>query len=126
MKSALQRISHIITHSALPCKHGAHLFETKLGYQKIPEELYPNQRMDMLDNEAKHVNLRYLGQMGWGDLEVRAYYQRVDHYMDFGGDKKFNYGALAPPNTTGQTYPVDGMPMYTKGDTFGASLKSEI
>ena len=82
--------------------------------------------MDMLDNEAKHVNLRYLGQMGWGDLEARAYYDRVDHYMDFGADKKFNYGALAPPNTTGATYPVDGMPMYTKGETTGLGLKSEI
>jgi len=121
--SAYQAQNHAL---GIAFKNGAHLFETKLGYQHIPKELYPNQRMDMLDNEAKRVNLRYLGQMGWGNLEARAYYERVDHYMDFGGDKKLNYGALAPPNTTGATYSVDGMPMYTKGDTFGLSLKSEI
>ena len=121
--SAYQAQNHAL---GIAWKSGGHLFETRLAYQKIPEELYPNQRMDMLDNEAMHINLRYLGQTGWGGLDVRAYYQRVDHYMDFGGDKKFNYGALAPPNTTGATYPVDGMPMYTEGGTFGASLKFEI
>ena len=31
-------------------KGGNHLVEAKLGYQEVPEQLYPNQRMDMLDN----------------------------------------------------------------------------
>jgi iron complex outermembrane recepter protein len=121
--SAYRAMNHVL---GVAFRSGAHLFETRLGYQKIPEELYPNQRMDMLDNEAKRVNLRYLGQMGWGGLEARAYYERVDHFMDFGKDKKSSYGVLAPPNTTGATYPVDGMPMYTRGETAGLGLRSGI
>jgi iron complex outermembrane receptor protein len=41
-------------------KGGNHLFEAKVGYQDMPYQLYPNQRMDMLDNDQKRLNLRYL------------------------------------------------------------------
>ncbi len=51
----------------------------------MPYQLYPNQRMDLLDNEQKRVNLRYLGQFDWGMLEARAYHETVDHFMDFRG-----------------------------------------
>jgi iron complex outermembrane receptor protein len=73
-------------------KGGNHLVEAKLGYQEVPEQLYPNQRMDMLDNTQKRFNLRYLGQFDWGSLEARAYHESVDHFMDFGADKRFWYG----------------------------------
>jgi iron complex outermembrane receptor protein len=107
-------------------KGDGNLVEAKLGHQHIPYELYPNQRMDMLDNVADRFSLRYLGQFNWGSLEARAYEERVDHYMDFGKDKMYNYGALTPPNTTGATYQVNGMPMYTKGKTSGAAVKADI
>lgn len=100
-------------------KNGVHLYEAKLGYQFIPKELYPNQRMDMLDNKEKRINLRYFGQFDQVNFEARAYYERVDHYMDFGADKQFNYGT--PPGLV-----APGMPMYTKGETFGVGLKSEV
>ncbi len=108
----------------LAFKGGNHLFEAKFGYQDIPYELYPNQRMDMLGNTEHRINLRYLGQLDWGTLEARAYHQTVDHYMDFGPDKKFNYGAIT--GTSGKVWSVDGMPMYTKGKTDGASLKANV
>ncbi len=95
-------------------KGGNHLVEAKIGYQEVPEQLYPNQRMDMLDNTQKRFNLRYLGQFDWGSLEARAYQEKVDHYMDFGADKQFQYGT-AP-----------GMPMYTRSRTNGANLKADI
>ncbi|MBU3695197.1 TonB-dependent receptor [Dechloromonas sp.] len=95
-------------------KGGDHLIEAKVGYQEVPEQLFPNQRMDMLDNEQKRFNLRYLGQFGWGALEARAYHERVSHYMDFGPDKQFQYGT-AP-----------GMPMYTKSKTTGVNLKADV
>jgi iron complex outermembrane receptor protein len=44
--------------------------------------------------------------------------------MDFGADKKLNYGALT--GTSGKLWPVDGMPMYTKGKTSGASVKADV
>jgi iron complex outermembrane receptor protein len=98
-------------------KGGNHLFEAKFGYQDIPYEFYPNQRMDMLGNTQHRVNLRYLGQLDWGTLEARAYRETVKHSMDFGPDKQFLY-------TTGNT--IQGMPMRTEGKSTGASAKASI
>nr|HQV13934.1 TonB-dependent receptor [Denitromonas sp.] len=92
-----------------------HLFEGTVGVQGVPYQLYPNQRMDMLENDAKRINLRYLGQLGWGTLEARVYHEKVDHYMNFGDDKQLVYGTA-----------VNGMPMYSEGETTGASLKATI
>lgn len=98
-------------------KGGSHLVELKLGFQDVPYELYPNQRMDMLDNEQKRINLHYLGQFDWGSFEARAYHEKVDHLMEFGSDKKFLYTA---GNTT------QGMPMNTEGKMTGVSTKLAV
>ena len=105
----------------LAFRNNNHLFEAKFGYQDLPYQLYPNQRMDMLDNVEKRLNLRYFGSFDWGSLEARAYHETVDHFMDFGEDKLYNYGALV-----NNTYPVNGMPMYTEGKTNGVSIKTDI
>ncbi|MCF8185179.1 MAG: TonB-dependent receptor [Sulfuritalea sp.] len=126
----------------LAFKSGNHLVEAKFGYQNMPEQLYPNQRMDLLDNEQKRINLRYLGEFDWGALEARAYHETVDHYMDFGADKRYWYGNGAPPTGSGGPAGVGGngfpctpvgtatcaagMPMYTEGKTTGASVKGDI
>lgn len=98
-------------------KGGNHIVEAKLGLQDIPYELYPNQRMDMMGNTQNSFNLRYLGQLDWGGLEARAYHDKVDHFMEFGPDKKFLY-------TAGNT--SQGMPMNTQGKTTGAAVKASI
>ncbi len=98
----------------LAFRGGDHLIEAKLGVQDMPQQLYPNQRMDLLDNTQQSLNLRYLGQFGWGALDARAYHEKVTHYMDFGPDKQFQYGT-AP-----------GMPMHTEGKTSGVNLKASI
>lgn len=98
-------------------KGGNHIVEAKLGLQDIPYELYPNQRMDMMGNTQHSFNLRYLGQLDWGALEARAYHDQVDHFMEFGPDKKFLY-------TAGNT--SQGMPMNTQGRTTGATVKASI
>jgi iron complex outermembrane receptor protein len=118
----------------LAVKNANHLFEVKLGYQDMPEQLYPNQRMDLLDNEQKRVNLRWLGEYDWGKLEARVYHESVDHFMDFGKDKRFWYGAASggaaaiDPITCGAMTATcaQGMPMYTESKTTGASLKADI
>ena len=102
----------------LAFRGGNHLVELKLGYQDLPYQLYPNQRMDMLDNEQKRINLRYLGQFGWGSLEARAYREKVDHFMNFGSDKKFDYGTMGAS--------IPGMPMATRGETSGVSAKASL
>ncbi len=130
-------------------KGGNHLVEAKFGFQHIPEQLYPNQRMDMLDNEQKTFNLRYLGQYDWGQFEARAYYEKVDpHFMDFGPDKRYWYGPGAPPAGSGGDNAVNGspcspisgtrmvngamagcaagMPMYTKSSNTGVNVKAEM
>ena len=119
---------------------GNHLVEAKFGYQDVPYQLYPNQRMDMLDNEQKRVNLRYLGQYDWGMFEARAYHEQVDHFMDFGADKRYWYGNGAPPTGSGGSnaengFPCSpvgtstcaaGMPMYSASKTTGINLKADV
>ena len=119
-------------------KSGNHLVEAKLGFQDMPYQLYPNQRMDMLGNTQHRVNLRYLGRFDWGSLEARAYRETVDHVMDFGPDKRYWYGSLSGTGVVGTPcapirYMGDpagtcaaGMPMNTEGRTTGASVKADI
>jgi iron complex outermembrane receptor protein len=95
-------------------KNGDHLLQGTYLWQNVPKELYPNQRMDMLDNQLDRINLRYKGDLNWGQLEAQAYREDVDHYMNFGDDKQFLYGDAA------------GMPMYTDSKTIGANIKGII
>jgi iron complex outermembrane receptor protein len=98
------------------------------------EQNFPNQRMDLLDNEQKRVNFRWLGQFDWGRLEARAYHEKVDHLMDFGRDKRYWYGVdtggpgALNPLPCGPLGPncAAGMPMRTESETSGLSLKADI
>jgi len=123
----------------LAFKNDNHLFEAKLGYQDMPFQLYPNQRMDMLDNTQKSLNLRHQGRFNWGKLDTRVYHEQVDHFMDFGADKRFWYGNGVPPIGSGgptalngapcnpiSTTCAAGMPMYTEGKTSGVVIKADI
>ncbi len=64
-----------------------HLLDLKLGYQHIPYQGFPNQRMDMTDNTSTQVNLGYTGQYDWGTLDARVYREHTEHEMDFLEDK---------------------------------------
>lgn len=131
--SAYQTSNHALS---LAVKRGTDQFELELGYQDMPEQRYPNQRMDLLDNEQKRVNLRWNGAFEWGGLKAQAYHEQVDHFMDFGPDRRFWYGSLSQPPAAPEVgtpcAPIGfmtcaaGMPMYSEGDTTGASLKGEI
>jgi iron complex outermembrane recepter protein len=122
-------------------QNGGNLFELGLGYQDMSEQLYPNQRMDMLDNEQKRANFSWTGELDRGVIEVRAYRENVDHFMDFGPDKRFWYGSnTQPPAVPDIGTPCDpirfagdpqgtcaaGMPMYSEGRTTGAVVKSDF
>jgi iron complex outermembrane receptor protein len=112
-------------------KGGDHLFEAKFGYQDLPEQLWPNQRMDMLATEQKRLNLRYLGTLNWGTLDARVYHEDVDHFMDFGADKKYWYQS-GNPNYSGtpcgvpSTTCAAGMPMYTASKNTGVTVKANV
>ncbi|MBK9573148.1 MAG: TonB-dependent receptor [Rhodoferax sp.] len=116
----------------LAFKSANHLIEAKLGVQDLPYQLYPTQRMDMLDNVQHRANLRYQGQFDWGALDARVYRETVKHLMDFGADKRYWYGTLSgagaacapisgPPNTC-----AAGMPMETESSNTGASIKASL
>ena len=48
------------------------MVEAKLSAQDLPYQLYPNQRMDMLDNQMHRLSLRYVRDTDWGSVEARA------------------------------------------------------
>lgn len=115
-------------------RFGEDLLELSLGRQEVPEELFPNQRMDLTDNTQERINLRYLSQQAWGSLETRVYRESVEHEMDFGPDKRFWYGpqSMIPGSIDGKPCgPIGatcaaGMPMLSESTTLGASVKASI
>lgn len=119
---------------SLAFKCDEHLFEARLGMQDMPYQLYPNQRMDMLGNDQNSLNLAYTGQRDWGLLQARLYHERVDHFMDFGPDKRYWYGSASGGSTALDGTPCSpigpscaaGMPMYTEGKTTGLTVKGDV
>lgn len=83
-------------------------------HQLVPFEGFPNQRMDLTDNETDQVNAGYRGRFSWGELTARVYHEETDHRMNFGSDRQFWYGD-AP-----------GMPMQTSGRNTGATLAAAV
>jgi len=91
---------------------GSHTLKLDASEQKVPYEGYPNQRMDLTDNDTTIVNLGYQGRFGWGDVDGRVYRQNIHHTMNMGPDRKFG------------DFP--GMPMLTKGKVVGSKLQANI
>ena len=120
----------------LAVKEGRHLFEADIGYQNMPEQLYPNQRMDLLDNEQLRINLGWTGEFAWAELQAGLYHETVDHFMDFGPDKRFWYGPQSQaPAASGVGVPcapvgfmtcAAGMPMYSESETTGGAFEVNV
>ncbi len=110
--SYYKAINHAL---AFGVHHENHLLEFKLGLQNIPYQGFPNQRMDMTDNDSQQYNLSYQGKYDWGVLTARTYHERTRHSMQFGDDKQFMYPNNAP-----------GMPMETEGRTTGFRLHGDV
>ena len=110
MASEYEQESHDLT---LAAKAGDGVVTLKGGQKFTPSEGFPNQYMDLLYNRSHYLNGRYQGAFGWGDLDVRAYWQNVKHYMNF-LEERTNYAGGV------------GMPMYTKGDDVGYSVDATV
>ena len=112
------------------------LFQARVSYQNMPEQLFPNQRMDLLGNEQVLVNLSWREDLDWGVFEARVWHETVDHYMDFGPDKRFWYGTeSAPPVAPEVGTPCSppgfmscaaGMPMQSESTNAGADLDFSV
>lgn len=81
----------------------------RAGLQHIPYQGFPNEYMDMTDNQGRFANVAYTGKFGWGDLDASAYWQTTDHEMGFFSPER--------PGT---------MPMLTHGRNLGYALKASI
>ena len=113
----------------------ADVFDVQLGYQNMPVQLYPNQRMDLLDNQQVRLNLNWQRDMSWGQLQTRLYREQVEHGMDFGPDRQFWYGTNAMGGNPCDTIRFHGdpagtcaagMPMFSESDNTGLSVTAEI
>jgi iron complex outermembrane recepter protein len=113
-----------------------HLLEAGVGLQRMPLQGFPNQRMDLLDNDQQRVRLGYLGEFDWGTLDARGFHERVEHAMEFGPDKRYWYGTRSGAASDPDGHPCQplaggadscaaGMPMLTEGRTSGLTLKGE-
>ena len=101
---------------ALALKHDLHTVQLQYSWQDIPYENYANQRMDLTGNQQQKFNLRYWGGYDWGKLEGQAYYETLNHTMNFGPNKQYFYGTNNTP----------GMPMNTNSNTSGVKVKGDI
>ena len=90
-------------------RQDGHHLTLRAGTQRIPYQGFPNQYMDMTDNTADHTTLAYLGQYGWGELDVTSYWQRTKHKMGF-----------FTPERKG------AMPMLTEGRNFGYTARATL
>jgi iron complex outermembrane recepter protein len=102
---------------SLAMRGNSDLLVVDAGIQKIPYQGFPNQMMDMTDNEGWFVNGRYEKKFDWGKLQVQAYYQHTAHEMEFLPDKKDGRLALMR---------MPDMPMLTDGENMGYKAKAEI
>jgi len=132
----------------LAWRNDRNLVDFTYGYQHVPYENYPNQRMDMTDNRSDQFNLGYAGSQGWGTLKARAYYEHTEHEMNFDDDKRYWYGPGRPPQGSGgptatastPCSPISGMamvngtpvacaagmPMETDGKNGGFTFSAEV
>ena len=75
-----------------------HLLQLEASQQTVAFEGFPNQRMDMTDNDNRVFTVRYTGTFDRGDVEARLDYQTTEHEMDMGPDR-YSYGTGMPMNT---------------------------
>ena len=105
-----------------------HLLELRLGLQNIPYQGFPTQRMDMLKNDSRQINLKYTGQYDWGTLQALAYNEHTQHYMNFLADKlQITNPAGMPMNTDGKNtgFSIKGDVLLSERDTLRAGIESQ-
>jgi iron complex outermembrane recepter protein len=119
----------------LAYKVGPNVFDVQLGFQNMPMQLYPNQRMDLLDNKQVRLNLNWQRDTNWGQVQTRLYQENVEHGMDFGPDRQFWYGSNAMGGAPCSTIRfhgdpagtcASGMPMFSDSKNTGLSVTAEI
>lgn len=78
----------------------------KVNHHEVPYQGFPNQYMDMVDNTSDGININYLREQQWGQLDARITWQQVAHEMGFFTEEK-----------------TGAMPMFTEGKDVGYKIK---
>jgi len=92
-------------------RHDVHLLQLGISQQSVGFEGFPNQRMDMTDNQNTSFNMRYSGLYDWGDVHFKLFRQRVQHAMDMSYERSLYMPA---------------MPMLSNAETKGGSLNVSV
>lgn len=69
--------------ATLAFRGAGQLVTLRAGVQHIPYQGFPNEYMDMADNDGRFASIAYLGKFGWGGLDAHAYWERTYHAMGF-------------------------------------------
>ncbi len=104
--------------ASIAFKFDNHLLEFKGGQQHIPFQGFPNQRMDLTNNDSIFGNVRYKGNFDWGNLETKLYLENTSHSMDIESDKFYS-------NNPNRALTMK-MPMETRGKNLGYKVQAEL
>lgn len=89
-------------------RSGGDLLTLDVGWQDIPLQGFPNQAMDMTSNKSVSINAGYKTQVSWGDLEARAFRQKVRHKMDIFAEKESMMGMPMDTDAVDLGYSIVG------------------
>lgn len=104
--SGFQTTNHSVRAAA---KLDSGLWSMDVSGQILPYQGFPNQRMDMVRNDAVLGGLNYENDFDWGQLDAKVYFHQTWHTMDMLKDRK---------STT--------MPMKSDGSDLGYRLRAHI
>jgi len=105
--------------AALSFKSDKHLVVIRGGQQHIPFQGFPNQRMDLTNNDSIFGNIMHKGTFDWGSLESKFYFESTEHSMNMADDRQ--NGNPLPPTVVNRF-----MPMETRGRNLGYKIQAEI
>ena len=106
--------------AALSFKTDNHLVVIRGGQQHIPFQGFPNQRMDLTNNDSNFGNIMHKGTFDWGTLESKFYYENTSHSMNMSSDDR-QYGTPSAPDSVNRY-----MPMETRGRNLGYKIMAEL
>jgi len=106
---------------SLAVRNDNHEAIIKVGLQNIPYQGFPNVRMDLAGDDSWFANVGTKSKFDWGRLETRAYYEDVQHYMNFLPDK----GGNMPMNTYGKNHGLEVKGIIDVSDKHQLTLGSE-
>ena len=106
---------------SLALRNDDHEAIIKVGLQNIPYQGFPNVRMDLAGDDSWFANVGTKSRFDWGRLETRAYYEDVQHYMNFLPDK----GGNMPMNTHGYNHGLEVKGIIDVSDKHQLTVGSE-